>query len=284
MWEPFALGEASTAIVAAMDEEIAPLRARLAGARTSRVNGMAVTRGRLGRLPVTIAVTGDGARNARRGVAALLGTLPVARLVVVGVAGALTPELRVAHLIVGASVLDERDGGVRRSDAALAEIFVRSAGARAGVVVTGTRIADTAPEKSRLAALAEAAVRDGAPSPPAVVDLESSLFMAEAARARVPAVVLRAICDTASEALPAVLNRSRDDGGAVRRSRVILGLATAPRVLPRLLLLRARVAVCARALARALEHAAPALASAGVSLLVPTSAATLANDAPRREA
>jgi adenosylhomocysteine nucleosidase len=276
-------GEAVTAIVAAMDEEIAPLRARLVGARTLRANGLALIVGRLGTLAVVLAVTGDGARNARRGLITLLVTLPVARLIVIGVAGGLTSELRVPDLVVGDSVVDERDGRVHRSDAALTEILLRSVDARRGVVVTATRIADTVEEKRRIAALAAAALRAGAPPSPAAVDLESAVFLAAAARARVPVVVLRAISDTASEPLPAVLNRSRDEGGGVRRGHVILGLLAAPSALPRLLALRGRVAVCARALALAVERAAAALASAEVSL-APTRAAPLTHDEPRREA
>ncbi|HVV51639.1 MAG TPA: 5'-methylthioadenosine/S-adenosylhomocysteine nucleosidase, partial [Polyangia bacterium] len=81
------------AIVAAMPEEIAPLRARLvAPARTQR-GGVSVERGRLAGREVTLAATGDGARNARAGVAELLAAAAPEALVVLGVSGALSPAL-----------------------------------------------------------------------------------------------------------------------------------------------------------------------------------------------
>src|SRR5579884_1184593 len=77
-----------------MPEEVAPLRARLDGDR-------------LAGHPVAVAVTGDGARNARAGADALLARGGFASLLVLGVSGALTPDLRTADLIVAARVRDE---------------------------------------------------------------------------------------------------------------------------------------------------------------------------------
>ena len=251
-----------TAIVAAMAEELAPLRARLVGVTSTRADGLALDVGRLGAAPVVLAVTGDGARHARHALPALLARHAAARVIVVGVAGAATPDLGAGALVAGERVVDARDGAVARSDAALVELAVR-AGARRGVAVTAERIADTADEKRRLRALAAAACPEAAGGP-VTVDLESALFAAEARRAGLPVLVLRAVSDTADEPLPALLNRSRDEGGAVRRGRVALGLLADPRPLRQLLALRERVAAGARELARAttlvveaLAHAAP---------------------------
>jgi hypothetical protein len=62
---------------------------------------------------------------------------------------------------------------------------------------------------------------------------------------------LRAISDVASEELPALLNECLDDGGAVRRARLAVGLFGQPAALLQLLLLRQRVRSCAEALAAA---------------------------------
>jgi adenosylhomocysteine nucleosidase len=277
--------EGTTAIVAAMDAEVAPLRARLSRPATFRASGVEITVGRLRGVPLAIAVTGDGAGNAERGVAVLFAALPVARVIVVGVAGGVTADLGVAELVVGERIVDERDGSVRRADDALAEIVARSSGARCGVVVTAKRIADTVEEKRRLRGLATAAIGGNADERAMVVDLESAIFVGACARARIPVVALRAISDTATEPVPPILNRSRDAGGAVRRGRVALGLVADPRALRPLLVLRDRVAVCAAALGHAVERTAAALAArapspmAGAGVVVPTNASAQSGEA-----
>jgi adenosylhomocysteine nucleosidase len=263
-----------TAIIAAMPEEVAPLRARLIGARGLSLRGgtgaAEVVLGHLDGVAVALAVTGDGARNAREGVAALLGHVEVNRLIALGVAGALSPDLAEGALVVAEQVMLEGGGPgtTLRADQALVESAVRATGARRGVVMTAGRIADTAAEKQRLfglivpAGTAAPASRlggtiggtiggasSGATS--AVVDLESADYIGAAARAGIPWIVLRAVSDTADEALPALLNRSRDEGGAVRRGSVVRGLLGDPGALPALLGLRRRVQLGAGVLSRA---------------------------------
>jgi hypothetical protein len=97
-----------------------------------------------------------------------------------------------------------------------------------------------------------------------VVDLESASYAAAAQAARVPWLILRAISDTSEEALPALLNRCRDNGGAVRRAGVLRGLLSDPRPLPTLLRLRQRV-----------EHCAPVLARAASAVILATRTAQL---------
>ena len=259
-----------TAIVAAMPEEVAPLRARLIGARRLPVRGAAgsgeIVLGQLDGVAVALAVTGDGARNAREGIAALLGHVDVERLIALGVAGALSRDLAEGALVVAEQVMLEGGGPgtTLRADEALVESAARATGARRGVVVTSGRIADTVADKARLLDLV---VEDGASSPPggvgdatgrmaggsrsAVVDLESAGYIGAAARAGIPWVVLRAVRDPAAEALPGLLNRCRDEGGAVRRGSVVRGLLGDPGVLPALLGLRRRVQLGAGVLSRA---------------------------------
>jgi adenosylhomocysteine nucleosidase len=257
---------ALTAIVAAMDEELAPLRTLLAGRTPGYLPGVPLTFGRIGSAPVALLCTGDGARNARRGLANMLGQLPVRRVIVAGVSGGVTPDLPVGALVLGDRVVEAGDGSVRRADEALAETASRACHARRGIVVTAPRIAARPEDKERLRDLAARACAAGEGTPIAV-DLESSIFVDEAARAGVPSVVVRAISDAAGESLPALLNRCRDEGGAIRRGRVLLGLLGDPRPLGQLLLLRQRVSACARELARAVALIVAALEPA--SLPVP---------------
>jgi|GEM_PF-717755 len=279
----------ATLIVAAMPEELSPLRARLTGAHAHRVvdDGQAVSHeleiwtGLLGGQPVILAVTGDGERNARQGIAAvlnMLGTMPpsqapgqvagrpagrvaglvaasiaaparVDRLIAVGVAGALSADLGAGALVVSDRVTSE-GGETLLADATLvarAVAAVADTGARRGLVMTTGRIIDTIDEKRRLLGVASAG------SEAVVVDLESLSYARAAARAGIPWVVLRAVSDTAREALPPLLNRCRDPGGSVRRGRVALELIGNPGALPILLSLRQRVRECAQVLARATE-------------------------------
>jgi adenosylhomocysteine nucleosidase len=241
------------AIVAAMPEELAPLRARLVGSTRTQQGAVVVERGRLGGREVALAATGDGARNARAGVAELLAACGAEALVVLGVSGALSPDLATADLIVASRVTDE-DGRAREADADRVAAATRATGGRRAVVMSARRIADSAGEKRRLAEQAGAGL--------AVVDLESAAYVAAAEARAIPWVVLRAVSDRADENLPALLNRSLDSGGAVNRGRVLRGLFADPGALPQLLALRKRVGQCAEVLARAAEAALPACAPA----------------------
>ena len=211
-------------------------------------------------------MTGDGERNARRGLGALLAKVPARRVIVVGVAGGLSADLDVASVLIGERVVDDADGSLEVADAALADLAAKACGAQRGVVVTTGRIADTVGEKRRLLAVAAARTADGgAPSElSAVVDLESAAFAAGVGRVGLPWLVLRAVSDTFAEAVPALLNRSRDEGGAVRRGRVVFGLLTNPLALRPLLALRERVRTCAEELALAVERTVEAVAEADV--------------------
>ena len=236
-------------VLAAMSEELAPLRALLADAGPVGGRGFGVdidvdiVSGRLGANRVALAVTGDGDRNARLRAAAVLALAPARALLAIGVAGALSDDLVPGELIAVTRVLREH-GPVLAASPQLADAAAGH-GARAGVAVTADRIADTVADKQRLLAIAAAA---------AVVDLESAAYAEAAIAARIPWLILRAVSDTAAEALPALLNHARDAGGAVRRGRVVAGLLREPSALPQLLGLRRRVSACAEALARGTER------------------------------
>jgi len=259
--------EPLTGIVAAMEEEAVDLRARIVGARSASSRSARITLGRLGGARVALAVTGDGERNARRGLAELLAAAPMSRIIVAGVAGALSPTLEAGALVAVGRAINESDGSVYAADPALLDAATKACGGHRGVAVTATRIADTVAEKQRLLALAVAAETGVADHDPsriwAVVDLESAAFAAAATRTGLPWVAVRAVSDTAADSVPALLNRSRDDGGAVRRASVLRGLLTNPTALRPLLELRDRVRACAGRLADAVEMTLIGLQSTG---------------------
>jgi nucleoside phosphorylase len=237
------------AIVAAMPEELAPLVERAAGLRGLPVpdgQPFALKTAHLAGHAVALAVTGDGERNARRGAQALGAALPLDGLIVVGIAGAATADLPAGALVVAEEVRAEAGAGWRADPAAI-DLCVRRAGARAARLVSSHDIADSPARKRALAS-------DFGGQGPVAVDLESATFVEAAARAGVPWTVLRVISDAADEAVPSLVNRSRDEGGAVRRSAVALRLLGHPGAVPVLLRMRARLRDAAVTLADAVER------------------------------
>jgi adenosylhomocysteine nucleosidase len=243
-----------TAVVAALPEELAPLRSRLTGVSRRKAGAIVVEQGRLGGRSLALSVTGDGEENARTGVAALLAASRPEGLIAIGVAGALSRGLATATLVVASRVTDESGKSVAGDELRTTGV-ARATGGRLGVVLSSTALVDRAADKQRLAD------RIGAGEAPAVVDLESATYVAGAVAAGIPWLVLRAVSDTADESLPELLNRSRDGGGAIRRGQVLLGLLRQPRALPFLLTLRGRVGRCAEVLAGAVAAALPPFCS-----------------------
>jgi adenosylhomocysteine nucleosidase len=271
MVDPVYAAEGITAVVAAMPEEVAALRAALDDRRCLRRQRPEIVTGRLGRTPIVLAVTGDGERNARRGTEALLSALPMPpnRLLVLGVSGALSPELETGELVVAERVACERGAVTLEPDSALVELAVRSADARRAVVVSAGRIADSVADKQRLLAAAHPG------SAVAVVDLESLAYATVAQAAAIPWLILRAVSDSAHEGLPALLNRCRDHGGAVQRGRVLRELLGDPRPLPTLLGMRRRIARCGVLLAGAASRVTLAAAAQDAAKLTGANVAAI---------
>lgn len=253
-------GRPLTALVTALSGEAAALRHRLSKTGTAPENaGGSVTasgglrsvyRGRLSGVPVVVVVTGDGERNARLGVQDLLETVAPDRLLALGVAGGLVPELKLGDLVVASHVLRKGAAALRPLPSVLS-LALRATGAAEGVVVTGSRLADSPAAKAQLYRWSRDQV---GPECPAVVDLESSFYAAAAEEAGIPWVVIRAVSDTASEALPSYLNQCRDSGGSVRRAPVLGWALRRPTSIPTLLRLRGRVRKNGKLLADAVER------------------------------
>lgn len=187
-------------------------------------------------------VTGDGPRNAREGLRRALESVRPARVLVVGVAGGLAPDLPPGSLVVGRRVVDGKGSELEPDEPLTAAIT--AGGARRGVVVTVSRIVDTPESKAALR-------RSG----PDVVDLESACYATEAERASLPWAVLRVVSDAAGEGLPSYLEGCRDARGAIRRGAVARGAVLRPWTIPTLLRLRRRVREGAARLADAVEAA-----------------------------
>jgi adenosylhomocysteine nucleosidase len=245
----------TTVIVAPLPEEMAALRRRLrGGAPIPELRSLRWARaGRLAGRPVVLAVSGDGEARAQKGVEMLLSVLPIRRLIVVGVAGGLSPELAAGAVVAARRVV--RIGEPPRvAPEELARKAV-SCGARPGVAIT-TRELVCRPESKLELHRRWAPLIPCKPPPPMVVDLESFVYATAAERAGVPWLVLRAVSDTAWESLPTFLERCRDSGGSIRRGSVVRYALLHPQRLPDLLRMARRVEGCAEALATCAERLA----------------------------
>jgi len=254
--DPSAENVVDALVLAALPEEVRELRAMLADMRPLAGEG-AVWRGRWRGRDVAVAVTGDGDRNARVQAAAALRSVRARVVIAIGVAGALSPELATGEVLVAHRVMREQGETWQAPPPWLAGAAGR-AGARAAALISVPRLAATVADKQRLLSLTAAR----APGLMAAVDLESAAFAAAAASRGLPWLILRAISDTAAEALPPLLNRCLDDGGALRRRMLAARLFSQPSALLQLLALRQRVRACATVLAAA---ATAVIESAGAS-------------------
>jgi adenosylhomocysteine nucleosidase len=207
--------------------------------------------GDLAGVPVTIALTGEGAKNAQRAAEAIVSTGP-RLLVALGLAGALDPQLKPADLVVATRVVRDGLPPLRIDDDLLAHVRHRT-GAAPGWVATVDRIVSSVRDKRSLQQR-WAHPLHATGSGPGLVDLESRWAVEAAERGGVPWVVLRAVSDVASENLPEFLEQARDEDGAIRRHRVLLHAMHHPRWVPGLVRLGWRSRRCARVLAEAVER------------------------------
>ena len=163
----------------------------------------------------------------------------------VGVAGALSPDLRQGHLVLSSEVVLE--SGRRLSASAGALSSAKELGITPAAVLTTDRIVGDPAEKNRLWLGLQSPVA-------AVVEMESFDFAASAADCEVPFLLLRAVSDAASEAVPSWLNDCRSARGAISRARVAVRLPLHPRDALRLVQLRGRISTCAESLAESVER------------------------------
>jgi len=233
-------------VVAALEEEIAALRRRMAVTRRETLGRCRASIGSLSGVPVVLATTGDGAENAAAGARALLDRFPASVLIAVGVAGGLTSFLAPGMVLASREVLEEGAAAAPPPDDRWLRRAVRDAGATPASLVTSRAILSTAAAKSAAGASfpSESA---------AAVDLESASFAREASRRGLPYLVLRAISDPAAESLPLDFDSFRDRSGAVDRRRVAMKALLRPALLRDLLRLRGRVALCSNNLALAVS-------------------------------
>jgi hopanoid-associated phosphorylase len=150
-------------------------------------------------------------------------------LISFGIAGALAPSLTPGTLLVPRAVIDER--GTR---------YAVDSEWRTGIMET-LRQAGLSVEARDLLGAGEAVVSPARKAElhritgAVAVDLESHLVAAVAARAGKPFLVLRAVSDSATQALPDAAIQGLAPSGKPALGRVLLSVARDPRQIPALI-------------------------------------------------
>lgn len=226
-----------TIYLAAMKSEASALVRRVEGASRVRDGvAAAAVRGRIGDRAVQVAVCGVGERAARRAAercVRLASRGACGRVVWLGIAGALSPDLEVGALVVGRIVMAPDQPSI-----AVDETLVEAAaarGCRPGVLVTASGLVVTASSR-------EALWRSSGSQPRTAVDMETWAAAQVLQRAGVPFAAVRAISDTSADRLPSWLERASVPGGGFAPGTVIRRTLTRPSALVPLVKIRFRTA------------------------------------------
>jgi adenosylhomocysteine nucleosidase len=228
-------------VVAAADEELFALEQRLIATTRSTVGQCRIVRGRIGSVPVVLARTGEGRRNAEDGARILIEREGVERIAIIGLSGGLSPGLAPGALLVADRIV-ENGSPTAPPDRSWSDRIARQEGVSAATLVTVDRILCTPRSKMELwAGLSQ--------DRPAAADLETAAIVSVAASHGVPFVAIRAISDPAEEALPLDFNECLDGSGRISRSRVVGRAAMNPALIAPLWRLHRRARCCAERLA-----------------------------------
>lgn len=193
--------------------------------------------GRLGSRKVLLIAGGMGVRCAARATEALIAEWSPDAIVITGVAGALSADLRRGDVLAASRVQTE-------SGRLAPPILLPNT--PTGTLLSVDRVLVTALEK-------EVALRAlGALQEPAAVEMETAGAAAVAERLGVPWGAVRAISDGAEESLPMDFNRLRAKDGDLPIASVALAAMRQPGCIPGLIRLASGTNLAAKALARAL--------------------------------
>jgi adenosylhomocysteine nucleosidase len=214
--------ERPVAILTAIPEELAAIRRAVPESRA-----------------VVLTATGDGPKRAASGAATFLERHRPSAVFGAGLAGALSPGLSVGDIVASRRVRFEV-GDAATPDPGLLERAL-AAGARPATLVTVDRPIVSTAVKAVLASTEPG-------GDPLVVDMESAAWAREAAARGIPYVVVRAVSDTADEALPAFLAEALGTDGSIRRGEVARRALLEPSSWGTLLRMRRRLHDCSAAL------------------------------------
>jgi len=202
---------------------------------------------RNGELAMICICSGVGPEKAAAAASALIET-GAELLAVAGTAGGLHPALRPGDLVLADRILKKEGEKVsvvgETAWRHARELLKPSAGIRIlrGAVLTCSVVIETAAEKQYLHQQTRALA----------VDMESAAVVQAAARQGLPAMVIRAVCDTSTESLPREILDTIDHKDRVRAARLAGALLHRPALIPALVRLNTQFKAAMAALKKKL--------------------------------
>lgn len=235
-------------VTLAVEQEFAPwCRLRLFR-RVSRGRVPSFTT-EIGSAEVRVALTGMGRLALERVLPALFNDEP-ACCISAGLAGALSPDLRLGEVVAAAAVRSLPPGSAVEADPKMLERAVGCGARRVSAFLTVPRVVITAGEKRDLSSVADA------------VEMESFRLLSAAGERAIPAIAVRAVSDAADQDLPLDFNRVIDRRGRLSPSRLLAEVLRRPQRVPALVRLGGASRRAAGRLATFLDGYVASLASA----------------------
>jgi adenosylhomocysteine nucleosidase len=225
-------------ITYAVEAEFAPWRT-LNMEKVTRGNAT-LQRAQIGRATVDFVITGMGAENATRGAEEIISNT-YSFCIVSGFAGALKSSAKLGNIVAPEKV---QHHATRQTEICAPDLLTRAFenGAMGiATLLTTDHVVNTAAEKNRLSAFAEA------------VDMESFAILQAANKKNVPCAVLRVISDSFDRDMPAELDTIVDPQGHVKIAGVVRYVAKHPLMVPALVRLGRDSKSAAEVLAHFLE-------------------------------
>jgi adenosylhomocysteine nucleosidase len=235
-------GAERVVIFAPMKSEMRPIVELLDLTRTGEQGGLPVYGGRVGSTDVVLTGTGVGPAPAEAAAERVLGSTPVDRVIVSGIAGGLSPVSDVGDLIVPEEVVDAATGERFRATA--------TGGATLGGTIRMGDGSDYSLGDRDVERLVEAGFT--------ALDMETAAIARVCLRHGVPWLAFRAISDMAGDASlgPAVMTMVNEDGSP-RPLAALRYVVARPHRIPDLVRLgrdaRAAATAAARATVRCLD-------------------------------
>jgi adenosylhomocysteine nucleosidase len=225
-------------ITYAVEAEFAPWRAL--NMKKVIIGSVALQRAQIGRATVDFVITGMGAVNAER-VADTVISKTYSFCIISGFAGALKSSIKLGDIVATETVQDQATGQIETCDPDLLAHASKNGATRIATLLTTDHVVNTATEKNRLSAFAEA------------VDMESFAILHAASQKDIPRAVVRVISDSFDRDMPAELETIVDSQGQARIVGVLRYVAKHPLTVLALMRLGRDSKSAADALARFLE-------------------------------
>ena len=201
------------ALFAALHHELAPVIARL----KLKPHGLSHA-GRVGEQEVVAAVSGIGAARATAALSHLIQTHEPARLLVIGLCGALVEELSVGDLLEPQWLVDGKGGAVQLA-MGLPRIVRESPDRAANETLITVDTVVRTPEEKRALGQEHRAV---------AVDMETFAVGKLAAERELRCTVIRAVSDTVNTTLPKGIEKWVNPDGTTNKAAAMKSLALRP--------------------------------------------------------